>query len=242
MNSSPDTSPLLPILYQSADLVAINKPHGLLVHRSPIASDASEFAVQILRDQLGQRVYPVHRLDRKTGGVLLFALTDSMNSLMQQQFMEGGIDKSYLAIVRGFTPDEQTIDYALRNDETGVFQDAVTYFKTVQRTEIPLPFGKHVTSRYSLVELTPTTGRMHQLRKHMAHILHPIIGDRPHGCNKQNKLFKEHFEMSTMLLHARQLEFTHPVTEERISITAPFQAEFERMLGALFGVDDSPIY
>lgn len=235
-------SNLLSILYQSADLVAINKPHGLLVHRSPIASDASEFAVQILRDQLGQRVYPVHRLDRKTGGVLLFALTESMNSLMQQQFMESGVDKSYLAIVRGFTPDEQTIDYALRNEETGVLQDAVTYFKTVQRTEIPLPFGKHATSRYSLVELTPTTGRMHQLRKHMAHILHPIIGDRPHGCNKQNKLFKEHFEINTMLLHARQLAFTHPTTEERITITAPFQAEFERMLGVLFGVYNSLIY
>lgn len=228
-------SNILSILYQSADLVAINKPHGLLVHRSPIASDASEFAVQILRDQLGQRVYPVHRLDRKTGGVLLFALTESMNSLMQQQFMEGDVAKTYLAIVRGFTPDEQTIDYALRNEETGVFQDAVTHLKTIQRTEIPLPFGKHTTSRYSLVELTPTTGRMHQLRKHMAHILHPIIGDRPHGCNKQNKLFKEHFEMNTMLLHARQLAFTHPITEERIIIIAPFQAEFERMLGELFG-------
>ncbi|MVM40957.1 pseudouridylate synthase [Spirosoma sp. HMF3257] len=228
----------LPLLYQSNDLVAINKPHGLLVHRSPIASDASEFAVQLLRDQLGQRVYPVHRLDRKTGGVLLFALTESMNSIMQQQFMEGGVDKTYLAIVRGFTPDEQTIDYALRNDETGVSQDAITHLKTLRRTEIPLPFGKHATSRYSLVELTPTTGRMHQLRKHLAHILHPIIGDRPHGCNKQNKLFKEHFEMNTMLLHAQQLVFNHPTTAERITIMAPFQAEFGRMMGALFGMDN----
>lgn len=234
----PTTSPNEPlplsILYQSADLVAINKPHGLLVHRSPMASDASEFAVQLLRDQLGQRVYPVHRLDRKTGGVLLFALTEAMNSLMQQQFMGSDIEKTYLAIVRGYTPDELVIDYALRNDETGVLQDAVTNLKTLQRTEIPLPFGKHPTSRYSLVELTPTTGRMHQLRKHMAHILHPIIGDRPHGCNKQNKLFKENFAMNTMLLHAQQLEFTHPITSERISIFSPWQVEFERMMKALF--------
>ncbi len=224
----------LSILYQSADLVAINKPHGLLVHRSPIASDASEFAVQLLRDQLGQRVYPVHRLDRKTGGVLLFALNETMNSAMQTLFAEGGVQKTYLAIVRGYTPDEQTIDYVLRNDETGVVQEAVTHLKTVQRTEIPLPFGKHTTSRYSLVELTPTTGRMHQLRKHMAHILHPIIGDRPHGCNKQNKLFKEHFEMNTMLLHAQRLSFTHPITSEQITISAPWQAEFERMIRGLF--------
>lgn len=235
MNPSTDTSHSLSILYQSDTLVAINKPHGLLVHRSPMANDATEFAVQRLRDQLGQRVYPVHRLDRKTGGVLLFALTEVVNSAMQQQFMDGAVQKTYLAIVRGFTPDTQIIDYPLRHEDTGVLQEAVTDLKTLQRTEIPLPFGKHATSRYSLVELTPTTGRMHQLRKHMAHILHPILGDRPHGCNKQNKLFKEHFQMNTMLLHAQQLSFVHPDTSEKVKITAPIQAEFARMLRALFG-------
>ena len=228
---------MLPILYQSLDLVAINKPHGLLVHRSPIASDASEFAIQLLRDQLGQRVYPVHRLDRKTSGVLLFALNEVMNAAMQQQFMAGQVHKTYLALVRGYTPDEQTIDYPLRRDEgrhAGTMQEAVTHLKTLQRTEIPLPHGKHQTSRYSLVELTPETGRMHQLRKHMAHILHPIIGDRPHGCNKQNKLFLAYFGMNTMLLHARQIAFAHPVSVEAIVIEAPWQAEFDRMMGALF--------
>ena len=227
----------LSIVYQSSDLVAINKPHDLLVHRSPIASDASEFAVQLLRDQLGQRVYPVHRLDRKTGGVLLFALNEAMNSVMQQQFSDGNVAKTYLAIVRGYTEDEQEIDYPLRRDDgrgAGLLQEAFTYVKTLRRTEVPLPFGKHTTSRYSLVELTPTTGRMHQLRKHMAHILHPIIGDRPHGCNKQNKLFKDHFDMNTMLLHAQRISFDHPTTSEKITITAPLQAEFSRMLTELF--------
>ncbi|ADB39414.1 pseudouridine synthase [Spirosoma linguale] len=237
-----NTTQPLSILYQDTELVAINKPHGLLVHRSMIASDASEFAVQLLRDQLGQRVYPVHRLDRKTAGVLLFALSESMNAIMQQQFMEGAVQKTYLAIVRGYTPDELTIDYPLCKDDgngaVGVLQEAVTHLKTLRQTEIPVAFGKHPTSRYSLVELTPTTGRMHQLRRHMAHILHPIIGDRPHGCNKQNKLFKEHFEMNTMLLHAQRIEFTHPVTQETTTIAAPFQAEFRRMLGVLFGVGD----
>ena len=130
MNPLPDSLQPLPIVYQADDLVAINKPHGLLVHRSPIASDATEFAVQLLRDQLGQRVYPVHRLDRKTGGVLLFALSEAMNSVMQQQFMDGHVHKTYIAIVRGYAPDTQTIDYPLRNDETGVVQDAVTHIKT----------------------------------------------------------------------------------------------------------------
>jgi len=199
-----------------------------------MARDASEFAVQRLRDQLGQRVWPVHRLDRKTGGVLLFALSEAMNSAMQRQFMEGRIHKKYLAIVRGYTPDEQTIDYALRHPDTGAVQDALTHLKTQRRTEIPLPFGKHDTSRYSLVELTPATGRMHQLRKHMAHILHPIIGDRPHGCNKQNRIFLAQFGMNTMLLHAQQLVFTHPETGEEITVTAHVQAEFARMLDTMF--------
>ncbi|GLU51421.1 tRNA pseudouridine synthase C [Dyadobacter frigoris] len=223
---------MLEIIYRDADLVAINKPHGLLVHRSFIAADTSEFAVQILRDQIGQKVYPVHRLDRKTSGVLLFALNDRMNSLMQMQFQEGKVEKHYRAIVRGFTPDYLEIDYPLKRDD-GVVQEAFTAFETLQKTELDLPFGKHPTSRYSLVDLHPTTGRMHQLRKHMAHIFHPIIGDRPHGCNKQNKFFKEHFEMDSMLLHAREIKFVHPDNQNILSISANYQSEFGRMLSAL---------
>lgn len=225
----------LQILYQSSDIVAINKPHGLLVHRSPIAADAHEFAVQLLRNQLGQRVYPAHRLDRKTGGVLLFSLNETMNAALQQQFADGQIHKTYLAIVRGYTPDKLAIDYPLRRDKDGIVQEAFTQLRTLRRAEIPLPFGKHNTSRYSLVELTPTTGRMHQLRKHMAHVFHPIIGDRPHGCNKQNKLFLSQFGMNTMLLHALRLRFQHPISGEEIVIEAPLQSEFSRMLGVLFG-------
>lgn len=222
----------LEILYQCADLVAINKPHGLLVHRSPIASDATEFAVQLLRDQLNQRVYPAHRLDRKTGGVLLFALNAEMNPVLQTLFLEGKVAKTYLAIVRGFTDDFIEIDYPLQRED-GVYQEAFTQVKTLFRSEIDLAFGKHSTSRYSLIELTPTTGRMHQLRKHMAHILHPIIGDRPYGCNKQNKLFKERMKMTTMLLHARNLQFANPTSGEPVIITAPLQEEFRRMLSFL---------
>lgn len=212
--------------------MAVNKPHGLLVHRSMIAADTSEFAVQILRDQIGKKVSPVHRLDRKTSGILLFALTDQMNREMQMQFQEGKVQKKYHAIVRGFTPDSLEIDYPLKRDD-GLIQDAFTAFETIKRVELPLPFGKHATSRYSLVDLHPTTGRMHQLRKHMAHIFHPIIGDRPHGCNKQNRFFKEHFQMDSMLLHARQIQFEHPVLNRTITISADYQPEFKRMLQVL---------
>ncbi|WP_343532295.1 pseudouridine synthase [Pedobacter sp.] len=220
---------MLEIIYQDDSLIAINKPHGLLVHRSKIADDAKEFALQMLRDQIGQHVNPVHRLDRKTGGVLLFAFHKEVEIAMQKQFQEGLVDKHYLAIVRGYTPLEMEIDYPLAK-ENGTLQDAQTSFVTLQQAEIPLAIGKHPTSRYSLVDANPKTGRMHQLRKHFAHIFHPIIGDRPHGCNKQNRYFKEHLQMNTMLLHASSLSFSHPITSEKIIITAEVQAEFKRMM------------
>lgn len=220
---------MLEIVYQDEHLIAINKPHGLLVHRSKIANDAKEFALQMLRDQIGRQVNPVHRLDRKTGGVLLFAFDKEVEIAMQKQFQENLVDKHYLAIVRGFTLPEMVIDYPLAK-ENGTIQEAYTTFRTLQQVEMDMPFGKHPTSRYSLVEANPKTGRMHQLRKHFAHIFHPIIGDRPHGCNKQNRFFKEQFEMETMLLHASSLRFKHPITAEQVQIQARVQEEFKRMM------------
>ena len=216
----------LEIIYQDEWLVAINKPNGLLVHRSPIASDASEFAVQRLRDQLDKKVYPVHRLDRKTSGVLLFALSEEVNVLMQRQFMDQLVHKSYHAFVRGYTPEALFIDYPLEN-ERGIKQAAQTVLNTIQHVELPIPFGKFTTSRYSLVELQPKTGRMHQLRKHMAHVFHPIIGDRPHGCNKQNKLFKERFAFHDMLLHARSMTFQHPLSDHELRINAAYSPAWQ---------------
>lgn len=220
---------MLEIIFQDNDLVVINKPHGLLVHQSPIARDAEEFALQMLRDQINQNVWPAHRLDRKTGGLLLFALNKDTNALLQGLFRDNLIKKKYLAIVRGHTPDEMEIDYPLRK-ENGTLQEAFTFFKTLQKAEIEVALGKYKTSRYSLVEAAPETGRMHQLRKHFAHINHPIIGDRPHGCNKQNRLFKETWEMDTMLLHASKLEFTHPITKKELRLIAPLQSEFKRVM------------
>jgi tRNA pseudouridine65 synthase len=220
---------MLEIVYQDDHLIAINKPHGLLVHRSSIANDAKEFALQLLRDQVNRHVSPVHRLDRKTGGLLLFAFEKDVEIAMHQQFQNGLVQKKYLAIVRGYAPDSQDIDYPLAK-ENGTIQDAFTAFITLKRAELDVAFGKHTTSRYSLVEATPTTGRMHQLRKHFAHIFYPIIGDRKHGCNKQNKLFKEQWEMTTMLLHASELIFKHPVTNEEIRLKAPLQEEFARVM------------
>lgn len=219
----------LDILFRDEHFIAINKPHGLLVHRSSIARDAEEFALQLLKNQIGQWVNPVHRLDRKTAGVLLFALNKEAEKAMQQAFAENRVQKKYWAIVRGHTPDQQEIDYPLRK-ENGTLQDAFTAYTTLKRAELDIPLGTHPTSRYSLVEAKPTTGRMHQLRKHFSHIFHPIIGDRTHGCNKQNRLFKQKWEMETMLLHASQLSFWHPITKMQIHIHAPLQQEFLRVM------------
>jgi len=220
---------MLDILFRDDDLIAINKPHGLLVHRSPIAADVEEFALQLLRDQIGLKVNPVHRLDRKTGGVLLFAFNKDTEIAMQQQFMDNLVKKRYLAIVRGHTADTEDIDYPLRK-ENGTLQEAFTRYRTLQRAELDVPLGAHPTSRYSLIEVAPETGRMHQIRKHMSHVFHPIIGDRTHGCNKQNKLFTERWEMSTMLLHASSLSFKHPHTGSEVNIEAPLHDEFKRVM------------
>ncbi len=228
---------MLDILYQDEQMIAINKPHGLLVHRSPIARDANVFALQLLRDQIGKYVYPVHRLDRKTGGVLLFALDKNSSASLQRQFQEDKVRKTYHAIVRGYTADSGEIDYPLLQ-ENGKLQEAYTVYRTRGWAELALPFGKHQTSRYSLLQICPSTGRMHQIRKHMAHILHPVIGDRPHGCNKQNRLFKERWQMDTLLLHAAQLEISHPLSGERIHIAATKQSEFRRMM-RLMGFEDN---
>ncbi|GGE64560.1 tRNA pseudouridine65 synthase [Pedobacter psychrotolerans] len=220
---------MLEIIYEDDYLIAINKPHGLLVHQSSIARDATEFALQMLRDQVGRHVSPVHRLDRKTSGILLFAFDKDTEIAMHQQFMNIQTIKKYLAILRGFAPDAMDIDYPLAK-ENGTMQEAYTSFKTLQHAEIAIPFGKHSTSRYSLVEATPKTGRMHQLRRHFSHILHPIIGDRTHGCNKQNKFFLEQWNMSTMLLHASELSFSHPVTAAPIHLKANLHDEFKRVM------------
>lgn len=222
----------LQILYRDDDLVAINKPHGLLVHRTPIAAEAGHYALQLVRNLVGHNVYPAHRLDRKTAGVMLFTNTGEANSLMQQAFMNRQVDKTYHAIVRGWLPDEGEIDYPLK-DERGRSLDAFTRFACLQRSEIPLPSAGFSTSRYSLAEIKPLTGRMHQIRRHFAHIFHPVIGDVKHGCNKQNRLLRRHFQLDIMLLHARSLRFMHPRTGEPLYIEAPYQPEFRHFAGLL---------
>lgn len=225
----------LDILYDDPHFVAINKPPGVLVHRTRISED-TVFVLQTLRDQIGTSVYIIHRLDRATSGVLILGKSSADAESLAEHFREKTIEKKYWAIVRGWTDDQGTVDYAVRDqDKPGAaFLPAVTHYRTLGRSEVPHAIGtKYPTARFSLVEVLPETGRRHQIRKHFAHILHPVIGDKRHGDNKHNTYFEKTLLLPRMFLHARQLTFRHPVTGEPVCIQAPMDALFEKTLGLL---------
>lgn len=229
----------LEILYQDEYLVAINKPSGLLVHKSMIDKDEIYFAMAMLRDQIGQWVYPVHRLDKPTSGVLLFALDSHTAKLMGEQFAAHSIQKSYIAVVRGYTQEEGLIEYALsvkldKMTDKNALHDkepeaAITSYKTLAHVELDLPLGRYEKTRYSLVQLFPKTGRKHQLRRHMKHISHHILGDTNYGRGEHNKLIRENFECHRLLLHSNFLSIKHPYTNEPLEFHASFDATFENI-------------
>ncbi len=231
---------MLEILYQDQYLVAINKPSGLLVHRSMIDRHETQFAMQLVRDQIGQRVYPVHRLDKPTSGVLLFALDSETARRMTEVFTQRETEKHYLAVVRGYTLEQDVIDYPLKEqldkmtdakaDQDKAAQPAVTTYQRLATVELPYAVGRYNSARYSLLRLTPQTGRKHQLRRHMKHIFHPIVGDTSHGDGKHNALFREEFDCHRLLLHAEQLIFQHPHDGEKIALKASLDEVFSGIL------------
>ncbi len=224
----------LDILYRDERLVAINKPAGLLVHRSPIDRHETRFALQLLRDQLGQRVYPLHRLDKPTSGVLLFALDPDSARLAGTAFDRGEVEKRYLAVVRGIAAEQGEIDHAyVDKDEGGPSRPALTRFRRLATVELPLAVGRYPSSRYSLLEVQPLTGRRHQIRRHLKHISHPLIGDTSWGKGEHNRLFREHFHCSRLLLHAMELCLPHPADGGRLRLRAPLDAPFAGVIEAL---------
>lgn len=222
------TSNELAVLYRDEHFIAVDKPPGMLVHRTWI-SDGSEFALQRLRDQIGRRVYPVHRLDRPTSGVLMFALSPEAATALCGVFEARAVDKRYLAVVRGYTEEAGSIDYALCEEPDKPAQPALTHYRRLATVELPIAVGRYASARYSLVEARPETGRMHQIRKHFAHIFHPLIGDTTHGEGRHNRLFRERFDLHRLLLLAWRLEFTHPCSGARVAIEAPLPAELQRL-------------
>ncbi len=231
----------LDIIYQDQWLVAINKPPGLLVHRSPIDKHETRFALQELRNQLGQHVYPVHRLDKPTSGALVFALSPEVAANVQEQFTQVQVSKEYLLVCRGHTTQSATIDHPLvpkddfkkRNKEKRApkaAQSAITRFERVATLTIDEPVDRYPSGRYSLVKAMPVTGRKHQLRRHFKHIAHPLIGCPKYGKSVHNRFFAERLQCSRLLLHCQKMAFTHPITNDNVFITAELSGSFAQLI------------
>ncbi|OOF19297.1 tRNA pseudouridine(65) synthase TruC [Salinivibrio sp. PR932] len=232
----------LSILYQDDHLVVVNKPAGMLVHRSWLDKGETRFVMQTLRDQIGQHVYPLHRLDKPTSGVLVFALSSDVASAMMPQFANNQIKKGYHAIVRGWIADAGQLDYPLVEEQDKIAdkhasqapeaKSAITDYQPLAKIELPIATGRYATSRYSLVAMQPHTGRKHQLRRHMHHLSHPIIGDTTHGDGRHNRVFRHHFDCHRLLLHASQMRFKHPVSGESLTVTAPIDTQWQVLMEA----------
>ncbi len=236
-------NPLI-LIHRDDHLLAVHKPAGLLVHRSPVDRHETEFALQYARElNDGGHVYPIHRLDRPTSGLLLFARDPGTASVLGQALMAGEIGKTYLAVVRGWTAESGLIDEPLRDksadrrdDREQALREARTRYRRLATTEIPVMVERYPVSRYSLVELRPETGRQHQLRRHLQHISHPMIGDTNYGRTRHNHYFAQRFGQGRLMLAATALSLRHPATGELLTLTAAPEQSFLRVL-EIFGED-----
>lgn len=207
------------IIYQDDYFIAINKPGGILVHRTSMATEEKEFVLQLLRDQVGKHLFPVHRLDRPTSGVLLFAFDSNTARLLSEMLISKSAQKRYLALVRGWFMDEVNLDYPVKN-EKGNLREAQTLFKPENRFVMHRAIGNFATSRYSIISCFPKSGRWHQIRQHLAHLRHYIINDRVHGDGKHNRVFKNELLIEPLFLHAESLTMKHPYSGVDLSIKA----------------------
>ncbi|MDI4634192.1 pseudouridine synthase [Pelomonas sp. V22] len=231
---------MLRILHLDDVLVAIDKPPGLLVHRTQLDAQEELAALQLLRDQLGRPVWPVHRLDKGTSGVLLFALDAGTASAIGQAFERGEPTKRYLALVRGWpAEDAGHIDHPLARDPEKPsagqpLLDALTRWRCLARMEWPLQTDpRFASSRFALMELRPESGRRHQIRRHLKHIAHPIVGDATHGKGPLNRAVAAHLGLQRLWLHALELTLIHPATGRPLTLHAEPGPDWQPLLGDL---------
>lgn len=218
------------IVYEDDYMVAVNKPNNFLIHQSHYARNITETTLlEILQQQLGFPLFPVHRLDRKTSGILLLVKDKSFVAQFQALFTNNLIKKKYFAIVRGFSPDAGIIDSPVKNDDTGVYKTALTHYRTVSSIELDIPVHPYEKSRYSLMELLPKTGRMHQLRKHLNKINHPIVGDYKYGDRFHNRMYETQFNCNYLFLHAHSIEFIHPLSHQKMNFTADLPEDWIKL-------------
>ncbi len=252
MDIESDTLSPIDIIYEDEFLVAINKEAGLLVHRSWLDKGETRFAMQLTRDAVGCHVFPVHRLDKPTSGVLLFAKSPAVARSLTEAFTAHKVTKQYLAVVRGFMTEQGVVDYPLSFKPDAIAdklanldkppQEAVTHWQRLAQVELPFAVSKkHDTSRYSLMRLTPETGRKHQLRRHMRHLFHHIVGDTSHGDGRHNRFFRTQYDCSRMLLHAQTLALSHPVTGEPLLLKAGLDDQWMHILEAFSWVESTQV-
>lgn len=227
------------ILFQDDDLLAITKPCGYFVHPTALDRSVEEIVLNKLSEQVGAYLYPVHRLDRPTSGVLLFALNSYAAQHISAQFFNQKVAKIYHALTRGWVDKTKVglITTALKakhhNSTSSSLQEATTYYYGLSHTEVPLAIGSYQTARYSLVALQPLTGRYHQLRRHLNYLSHPIIGDSSHGDLRHNQALKEKYGLNHLMLHASFIKLTHPKKGIPLLIHSPLTEDFSKLLKAL---------
>lgn len=225
---------LIEIVYEDTDLLAVNKPAGLLVHRSSIAADETDFLLERLHKQIGGTLYLAHRLDRATSGIVLLAKSREIAGELGRQFMARHIVKRYLAVVRGWPESEGVIDYPLPDvRDRSPRKPALTRWRTLATATVPIALGKYPEQRYALVEARPESGRYRQIRRHFHHVSHHLIGDTSHGRGDHNRLWRMHFRMHRLLLHAWRLELTHPLGCTPLALQAPLDETWQRVLQAM---------
>ncbi len=220
------------IVFEDASLLAVNKPAGLLIHRSKIAADENDFLLDRLRAAKGTELFLAHRLDRATSGLVLLAKSRTLAGELGRQFMERTITKRYLAVVRGWPDERGVIDYPLPDvRENSPRKEAVTAWRTLATGTVPIELGRYPEQRYALVEVSPRTGRYRQIRKHLHHISHHVIGDTSHGRGDHNRLWRVHFGMHRMLLHAWKLDLCHPQDGTALALCAGLDTVWQRVIG-----------
>ena len=218
----------LEIIFEDDYIICVNKPNNVLVHHAHHSRNVADedSLLQIILNAKQIKVYPIHRLDRKTSGIILLAKAKEYVSKFQELFTNNNIHKTYFGVVRGFSPDTKTIDSPVKGRDAKVHKEALTTLRTLEKVLLEVPVKPYESSRYSLVELLPKTGRMHQLRVHTNKISHPLIGDPKYGDKNHNLMFVGNFEWKNLFLHAGQLVFNHPYTNEKMILKATFPQDW----------------
>ena len=218
----------LEIIYQDNYCLLVTKPNNVLVHHAHHSRNKIDEVslIQLIENQFGKRYYPIHRLDRKTSGIILLASKREYVASFQALFTNNEIQKIYYGVVRGFSQEHLIIDSPVKGRDALVYKDAETQLKLLDKIILEIPVKPYKSSRYSLVELKPKTGRMHQLRIHMNKVSTPLINDAKYGDKNHDLMYAEQFGWRNLFLHAGSLEFIHPFTNQKLTLRSSFSEDW----------------